>query len=169
MYNKNNKIICSMCGEEIESSSLYCPKCGEKISSSKVNIENEINEYKKKMFREYRGIFIFVGIIILLSVSVALYQIVPFILEDFSIKNPVLLYLSATAVYLINLYTFQYKKKLQNFVYFALLMLSITYSVFFSIMIYNPDYGFIGLVGPLITVIMIFSPFIIGRKNITIR
>jgi hypothetical protein len=164
-----NKIICSMCGEEIDSSSLYCPKCGEKISGSKVNIENEINEYKKNMFREYRGIFIFVGIIILLSVSVAVYQILPFILENFSIKNPVILYLSSTVVYLTTLYTFQYKKKFGKTIYYSLLLFCIVYSIFFAVMMYEPNGDFLMYIVPIFTIVMIFSPFIIGRKNISIR
>jgi len=164
-----NKIICSMCGEGIDSSSLYCPKCGEKISGSKVNIENEINEYKKKMFRENRGIFIFVGIIILLSVSVALYQTVPLILENFSIKNPILLYLSSTVVYLITLYTFQFKKKFGKTIYYSLLFFCIVYSIFFAVMMYEPNGDFLMYIAPIFTIVMIFSPFIIGRKNITIR
>jgi len=164
-----NKIICSMCGEEIDSSYLYCPKCGEKISKSKVNIENDINEFKETMFRENRGIFIFVGIIILLSVFIALYHTIPLILENFFIKNPVLLYLSASVVYLITLYTFQFKKKFGKAIYYSLLLFCIVYSIFFAVMMYEPNGDLLIYIAPVFTIVMIFSPFIIGRKNITIR
>jgi hypothetical protein len=164
-----NKIICSMCGEEIDSSSLYCPKCGEKISKSKVNIENEITEYKKKMFRENRGWFIYLGLILILSISMALYSIIPDILENLSPRNPIILYLSATIVYLIDLYTFQYKKKFNKAIYYSLLLFSISYAIFFAVMMYEPNGDFMTYIAPVFTIVMIFSPFIIGRKNISIR
>jgi len=169
MFNQHNTLKCPKCGAVKNKSFSFCPNCGMDFNENKIKYNKDISSWKREFYKQNRGWFIYIGLIIIVVLSVTAYQIIPFILEDLSPKNPVILYISATIVYLINLYTFQYKKILQNFIYLILMIISIAYSIFFFVMIYNSNYGFLGLVGPLITIIMIFSPFIIGRKNITIR
>jgi hypothetical protein len=188
MYNR--KITCRGCGKEFETTFSFCPYCGEKsveykdkfdkfqdkfytsqdnFDKSQDKPDDSINAFKKKMFKENRGTFIYIGIILIISLSIVAYQIIPLVLDNLSPKNPVILYLSATIVYLINLYTFQFKKNFTKVIYFLLLVFSIAYTVFFAIMMFEPKGDFMIYIGPIITIVMIFSPFIIGRKNLTIR
>ena len=175
MINKNTK-TCPVCSKEIVSSANFCLNCGfnfNKYKSVDFGEKKEKDEfskvYTKQMLKENRGVFIYIALVLIVVIFAAGSQILPFVIEDFSLKNPVILYCTATIIYLIDLYTFQFKKKFQKSIYFMLLIISIAYSVFFFIMIFRPEDGFIGLIGPLLTIIMILSPFIIGRKNLSIR
>jgi hypothetical protein len=162
-------LSCPECGEKIEPSFLHCPHCGRKITHSTDISEDAVKDFKRKLFRENLGWFIFIGIIIVFSLCITVYQLAPLVEADLSLKNPVILYSSATLVYLICLYTFQFKKKFGRVIYFSLLLFSIAYSAFFAYMMYEPGADFINYIGPVFTILMIFSPFIIGRKNISIR
>lgn len=188
MFNK--KITCRGCGKEFDVSFSFCPYCGEVCTEyrdkfdksqdifgksqdmpdkSQDKPDDSVEAFKKKMFRENRGTFIYIGLILIISLSIAAYQIIPLVIDNPSIRNSVILYGSATIVYLINLYTFQFKKKFTKLIYFLLLIFSIAYSIFFGIFIFEPGGDFMIYFGPIITIMMIFSPFIIGRKNLTIR
>jgi hypothetical protein len=172
MTGQNTK-TCPDCSNKNPDTANFCLNCGydfnKYISADDINSDSYSKIFWKKTMKENRGWFIYLALILVVVFAVVAYELIPLIIENMSIKNPVILYLSATVVYLIDLYTFQFKKKFQKIIYFVLLIISVIYSVFFFILIFRPEDGFPGLIGPVLTIIMIFSPFIIGRKNLSVR
>jgi carbon starvation protein CstA len=172
MTGQNTK-TCPVCHKENPGSANFCINCGHDfnkyISTEDFNSESYSKMFRKVMMKENRGWIIYIALILIVVLAITAYQLIPLILENLSMKNPVILYISATVVYLINLYTFQFKKTFQKIIYFVLLLISAIYSAIFIILIYNSEDGFLGMMGPLITIIMIFSPFIIERKNLSVR